>query len=82
MLFLNLFSLYSQVSMDGLVELEGLKVGGRNINIIRYADDTVLIADSEETLQRLVDGLGEECRRYGLSVNKQKTEVMGLTKRR
>ena len=70
MLFLNLFSLYSQVSMDGLVELEGLKVGGRNINIIRYADDTVLIADSEETLQRLVDGLGEECRRYGLSVNK------------
>ena len=77
----NLFSLYSQVIMDGLGEYEGLRVGGRNINNIRYADDTVLIADSEEKLQRLVDGLSEECRRYGLSVNKQKTEVMGLTKR-
>ena len=42
----------------------------------------MLIADSEEKLQRLVDGLGKECRRHGLSVKKQKTEVMGLTERR
>ena len=82
MLFPNLFSLYSQVIMDGLVELERLRVDGRNINNIRHADETVLIADSDENLHWLVDGLGEECRRYGLSVNKHKTQVMGLTKRR
>ena len=60
-LSLNIFSLYWQVIMDGLVESEGLRVGGKNIYYIRYADDTVLIADSEEKLQQVVDGLGEEC---------------------
>ena len=59
----NLFSLYSYVIMDGMVELEGLRVDGRNFNNIRYEDDTVLIANQEEKLQRLVEGLGEECRR-------------------
>ena len=39
------------------------------------------MADSVEKLQRLLDGLTEECRKYGLSINKQKTEVMCLTKR-
>ena len=43
----NFFSLYSQVIMDGLVKLMGLRVGRKNINNIRYADNTVLIADSE-----------------------------------
>ena len=81
MLSLTLFSFYAQVIMDGLAELEELRVRGRNINNIRYADDIVMTADLEEKWQRLVDGLGEECSKYGLSVNKQKTEVMGLRKR-
>ena len=68
---------------DGQVELEGmLRVGGRFIDNIRYADDTVLIADSEEKLQLAVDCLYTECRRYGLDVNEQQKEVTGLSKRR
>ena len=78
----DLFSLYSQAVMDELEELEGIRIGGTNINNIRYADDTVLVADTENKLQRLVDRLDEGCNRYGLKINKRKTEVMGITKRR
>lgn len=67
----DLFSLYSQAVMDEMADLEG----------IRYADDTVLIADTEEKLQRLVDRLDVECRGVGLRINIGKTEVMGMTKR-
>ena len=50
----NLFSLHSQVVMNALDDLEGISIGGRNVNNIRYADDTVLIADSEKKLQVLI----------------------------
>ena len=62
--------------------MEGIKIGGKNINNIRYADDSVLTSDSEEKLQRLVDVLSEECRSFGLSVNMTKTKVLDLTKRK
>ena len=55
-------------------------VEGNNLNNIRYADDTVLIADTNAKLQRLIDKLDVECNRMGLKVNIVKTEVMGLTK--
>ena len=77
----DLFSLYSQAVVDELETMEGINIGGTNINNIRYADDTVLIADTEEKLQGLVDNLNEGCNRYGLKINIGKTEVMGLTKR-
>ena len=82
MLSPDLFSLYTQVVMDELAECEGVKIGGKNINNIRYADDMVMIADSEEKLQTLMDKLMWECSRVGLRINKGKTEVMGVTKRR
>ena len=44
----DLFSLYNQLVMDELVECEGVRIGGKNVNNIGYADDMVLIADSEE----------------------------------
>ena len=62
--------------------MEGISIGGRNINNIRYADDTVLLADSEEKLQALVDGMQESCQRKGMKINSGKTETMGVTKRR
>ena len=49
-LSLDLFSLYTQLMMNKLAELDGIKVGGRNVSNIRYADDMVLIADTEEKL--------------------------------
>ena len=68
--------------MDNLEHLEGIKIGGINMNNIRYADDTVLLADSEEKLQHLVAVLHQECRIKGLKINTGagKTEVMGLMK--
>ena len=69
--------------MDKLEDLEGVKVGGRNVNNIRYADDTVLVADSEEKLRELVVALHRACTARGLNINfrQGKTEVMGITKR-
>lgn len=67
--------------MDKIKFLEGVKVGGININNKRYADDTVLIADSEAKLQRLVDRLDLEWRETGLKIDIGKTEVMGVRKR-
>ena len=79
----DLFSLYSQRVMDELEDLEGVKVGGRNVNNIRYADDTVLVADSEEKLRELVVALHRACTARGLNINfgQGKTEVMGITRR-
>ena len=77
----DLFSLYTQLALDELAELDGIKIGGRNVNNIRYADDMVLIADSEEKLQSLVTNLHDQCRMKGLRINRSKTEVMGVTKR-
>ena len=58
-----LFSLYGETIMRNMTDLEGIRVGRQNVNNIRYAEDTVLIADSEEKLQRIidkVDAAGEE----------------------
>ena len=75
-----MFSLYGQRCMEELEEMDGIRMGGRNVNNIRYADDTVLIADSEAKLQGLVNELETSCREKGLKINKTKTETMGITK--
>ena len=49
----DLFNIYAEFIMRNIEE-EGIRVGGKNINNIRYADDTVLMADSEEKLKALV----------------------------
>ena len=69
--------------IEELDELEGIRVGGVNVNNIRYADDTVLIADTQEKLQELVSALERACEARGMEINvgPGKTEVMGLTKR-
>ena len=77
----DLFSLYTQLVMEELRDMDGTRIGGRNLNNIRYADDMVLIADSEEKLHNLTTRLQEECTRMGLKINIGKTEVMGVSKR-
>ncbi len=57
-------------------DVEGIRVGGVNVNNIRYADDTVLIADSEEKLQLVMDSARVAGERRGLKINTSKTEVM------
>ena len=53
----------------------GIKVAGRNINNIRYADDTILLAESEEELKSLLMKVKEESEKVGLKFNIQKTKI-------
>ena len=54
----------------------GIKITGRNINNLRYADDTTLMAASEEELKRLLMKVKEESEKVGLKLNIQKTKIM------
>ena len=54
----------------------GIKIAGRNINNLRYADDTTLMAESEEALKRLLMKVKEESGKVGLKLNIQKTKIM------
>ena len=54
----------------------GIKISGRNINNLRYADDTTLIAESEEELKSLLMKVKEESEKVGLKLNIQKTKIM------
>ena len=54
----------------------GIKIAGRNINNLRYADDTTLMAESEEELKSLLMKVKEESEKIGLKFNIQKTKIM------
>ena len=54
----------------------GIKIGGRNINNLRYADDTTLMAESKEELKILLMKVKEEGEKVGLKLNIQKTKIM------
>ena len=61
----------------GLDELQaGIKTGGRNINIIRYVDDTTLMAESKEELKSLLMRVKEESERASLKLSIKKTKIM------
>ena len=54
----------------------GIKIAGRNINNLRYADDTALMAESEEELKSLLIKVKEESEKVGLELNFRKTKIM------
>ena len=54
----------------------GIKIAGRNINNLRYADDTTIMAESEEELKSLLMEVKEESEKVGLMLNSQKTKIM------
>ena len=54
----------------------GIKIAGRNISNLRYADDTTLMAESEEELKRLLRKVKEKSEKVGLKLNIQKTKIM------
>ena len=61
----------------GLEEAKaGIKIAGRNINNLRYGDDTTLLAESEEELKSLLMTVKEESEKVGLKLNIQKTKIM------
>ena len=55
----------------------GIKIAGRNIDHLRYADDTTLMAESEEELNSLLIKVKDESEKFGLKLNIQKTKIMG-----
>ena len=61
----------------GLEEAQaGIKIAGRNMNNLRYADDTTLMAESEEELKSLLMNMKEESKKVGLKLNIQKTKIV------
>ena len=74
-----LFNLYAEYIMrnTGLEETwAGIKISGRNINNLRYVDDTTLMAESEEELKSLLTKVKEESEKVGLKLNIQKMKIM------
>ena len=74
-----LFNFYAEYIMRnaGLEEAQaGIKIAGRNINNLRYADDTIVMAESEEELKSLLMKVKEESEKVGLKLNIQKTKIM------
>ena len=75
----SLFNLYSEYIMQNarLDEAQaGIKIAGRNINNLRYADDTTFMAESEEELKNLLMKVKEENEKIGLKLNIQKMKIM------
>ena len=78
-LSLCLFNLYAEYIMrhSGLDEAQaGIKIAGRNINNLRYEDDTILMAESKEELKSLLMKVKEEGEKASLKLNIQKTKIM------
>lgn len=77
-----LFNLYSEeIFNEALVEsMAGVIINGKNINNIRYADNTLLIANTNEDLQLLMNQITNACTQYGLKLNVKKTKYMIISK--
>ena len=74
-----LFNFYAEYIMRnaGLEEAQaGIKIGGRNIHNLRYADDTTLMVEREEELKSLLMKVKEESEKVGLKLNIKKTKIM------
>ncbi|KAG1681067.1 Protein unc-45 A [Nymphon striatum] len=71
----NILKIFREVE-----DMKGIVVGGVNINNLRYADDTVLIADSAAQLQELINAVNESGKPYGMTMNVEKTKSMVISK--
>ena len=75
----GLFNIYSEIIMRDLTDLQGLKIGGQNLNNVKHADDTVLGADSEEKLKIMIETLVQSSENKGLNLNISKTKDMVIS---
>ena len=77
----DLFNLYSKVILREIKDTPGVKIGGVNINNLRYADDTVLLAENEAGIQNILNKVVTESEKKGLQINIKKTECMVISKK-
>ena len=71
-----LFNLYAEYIMRNTGLEAGIKIARRSVNNLRYADDTILMAESEEEVKSLLMKVKEESGKVGLKLNIQKTKIM------
>ena len=76
-----LFNIYTEFIFRESTEMNGINIGGRNINNLRYADDTVLITNNQDDLQNLVNTVKNNSEINGLDMNVKKTKVMIMSKK-
>jgi hypothetical protein len=73
-----LFNLYSECNMRrvGLEDEKGIKVGGRTMNNLRYAEDTTILAEDKKDLEKILKKLKEESEKVGMMLNLKKTKIL------
>ena len=76
----DMFNWYGETILRCIEGMPGISIGGYNLNNLRYADDTVLISDSQEGLQALLDKVVDASKDKGLTLNCKKTECMVVSK--
>ena len=76
----NLFNLYTEKIFREVEDMKGVSIGGVNINNLRYADDTVLIAENSMDLQALLTAVSEKGKSYGMEMNITKTRSMVVSR--
>ncbi|GFR97998.1 retrovirus-related Pol polyprotein LINE-1 [Elysia marginata] len=75
----SLFNLYSNYLLqEAISEKSGILINGVNISNIRYADDTFILAESEEQPQAMLDNIVDKCKEYGMEINAKKTKTMHI----
>ncbi|GFR60198.1 retrovirus-related Pol polyprotein LINE-1 [Elysia marginata] len=75
----SLFNLYSEYLLqEAISEKSGILTNGVNINKIRYADDTVILVESGEQLQAMLDSIVDKCKEYGMETNAKKIKTMHI----
>ena len=76
-----LFNIYTEyLIIEALEDGEGININGQNITNIRYADDTIIPAESEQQLQHMIDKRDATCEQYGMAMNAKKTKTMIVEK--
>ena len=75
-----LFNIYTEFIFRETNDFPGINIGGRNVNNIRYADDTVLLSENEDSLQNLLKAVKENSSKMGLNMNVGKTKTMVMSR--
>ena len=77
----SLFNLYTECIFKSIEGMPGINISGNIVNNLRYADDTVLIADNEQDLQNIVDTIHRQSKEFGLDMNVKKTKTMVISRK-
>ena len=77
-----LFNIYGEMLIQEALQYQrsGIVIGGRTVKSVRFADDTVLLANSECELQEMLSSLNDVVEDYGMKINEKKTKVMKISR--